>query len=46
MSLDQIVDKLVRGDVVRRAVTFPEGQDIEEMAADRGRAGHRRRAPS
>jgi UPF0755 protein len=32
MSLDQIVDKLVRGDVVRRAITFPEGRDIEEMA--------------
>ena len=32
MSLDQIVDKLVRGDVVRRAVTFPEGLDIAEMA--------------
>lgn len=33
MSLDQIVDKLVRGDVVRRAITFPEGKDIEEMVA-------------
>jgi UPF0755 protein len=32
MSLDQIVDKLVRGDVVRHAITFPEGLDIEEMA--------------
>jgi UPF0755 protein len=32
MSLDQIVDKLVRGDVVRRFVTFPEGRTIEEMA--------------
>jgi UPF0755 protein len=32
MSLDQVVDKLVRGDVVRRAITFPEGRDIEEMA--------------
>ena len=32
MSLDQIVDKLVRGDVVRRPITFPEGRDIGEMA--------------
>lgn len=33
LSLDQIVDLLLRGDVVRRAITFPEGKDIEEMAA-------------
>lgn len=33
MSLEQIVDKMVRGDVVRHAVTFPEGKNIEEMAA-------------
>jgi UPF0755 protein len=32
MTLDQIVDKMVRGDVVHRMVTFPEGTDIEEMA--------------
>jgi UPF0755 protein len=32
LSLDQIVDLLVRGDVVRRGLTFPEGKDIEEMA--------------
>jgi UPF0755 protein len=32
MSLDQIVEQLVRGDVVRRTITFPEGRDIEEMA--------------
>jgi UPF0755 protein len=32
MSLDDIVTKLVKGDVVRRAVTFPEGSDIEAMA--------------
>jgi UPF0755 protein len=31
LSLDQIVDLLVRGDVVRRVITFPEGRDIEEM---------------
>jgi peptidoglycan lytic transglycosylase G len=33
MSLSQIVDKMARGDVVRRFVTFPEGRNIEEMAA-------------
>jgi UPF0755 protein len=32
MSLEQIVDKLVRGDVVRHVVTFPEGMNIEDMA--------------
>ncbi|HUG54489.1 MAG TPA: endolytic transglycosylase MltG [Vicinamibacteria bacterium] len=32
LSLHQIVDKLVRGDVVRRVVTFPEGKNIEDMA--------------
>jgi UPF0755 protein len=32
MSLEQIVDKLVRGDVVRHTVTFPEGTALEEMA--------------
>ena len=32
MSLDDIVGKLVRGDVVRRTITFPEGSDIEAMA--------------
>jgi UPF0755 protein len=32
LSLDQIADLLVRGVVVRRTVTFPEGKDIEEMA--------------
>jgi UPF0755 protein len=32
MSLDQIVDKMVRGDVVHHMVTFPEGTDLEEMA--------------
>lgn len=31
MSLRDIVDKLVRGDVVRRAVTIPEGSDLEDM---------------
>jgi UPF0755 protein len=33
LSLAQIVDKLTRGDVVRREVTFPEGLGLEEMAA-------------
>ena len=32
MSLDQIVDKMVRGDVVRHTVTFPEGTGLEDMA--------------
>jgi UPF0755 protein len=32
LSLDQIVDILIRGDVVRHVITFPEGKDIEEMA--------------
>jgi UPF0755 protein len=32
MSLDDIVDKMVRGDVVHHMVTFPEGTAMEEMA--------------
>jgi UPF0755 protein len=32
MSLEQIVDKMVRGDVVHHMVTFPEGTAMEEMA--------------
>jgi UPF0755 protein len=32
MSLEQIVDMLVRGDTVRRDVTFPEGRSLEDMA--------------
>jgi UPF0755 protein len=32
MSLEQIVDKMVRGDVVRHTVTFPEGTNLEDMA--------------
>lgn len=32
MSLDEIVDKFVRGEVARHDVTFPEGKTIEEMA--------------
>jgi UPF0755 protein len=32
MSLDDIVTKIVKGDVVRRTITFPEGSDIEAMA--------------
>jgi UPF0755 protein len=32
MSLEQVVDKLVRGDVVRHTVTFPEGTNLEDMA--------------
>ena len=32
MSLDDIVTKIVKGEVVRRTITFPEGSDIEAMA--------------
>lgn len=32
VTLDGIVDKLARGDVIRRVVTFPEGSDVETMA--------------
>ena len=32
MSLAAVVDKLVRGDVVRREVTFPEGKNLAEAA--------------
>lgn len=32
VTLDRIVDKLERGEVIRRVVTFPEGSDIETMA--------------
>ena len=32
LSLDEIIGMLVRGEVVRREVTFPEGKSLEEMA--------------
>jgi UPF0755 protein len=32
MSLEQILDKLARGDVVRRPVTVPEGRSLAEIA--------------
>ena len=32
MSLDQIVSKIVRGEVARHDVTFPEGKALDEMA--------------
>jgi UPF0755 protein len=32
LSLAEIVDKLARGDVVRREITFPEGRGIDEIA--------------
>jgi UPF0755 protein len=32
LSLDQLVDLLARGELVRRDVTFPEGRTLEEMA--------------
>jgi UPF0755 protein len=31
LSLEQIVDKLVRGEVVRRTLTVPEGSSIEDI---------------
>lgn len=33
LSLSDLVDMLVRGDVVHRDVTFPEGKTLDEMAA-------------
>lgn len=33
LTLEQIVERLVRGEVVRHDVVFPEGKTIEEMAA-------------
>ena len=32
LDLGQIADKLVRGEVVRHVVTFPEGTNLEDMA--------------
>jgi UPF0755 protein len=32
LDLGQIADKLVRGDVIRHVVTFPEGSSLEDMA--------------
>jgi len=32
LSLAQVTDKIVRGDVVRRELTFPEGKNIAEAA--------------
>jgi UPF0755 protein len=39
MSVEQIVDKLVRGDVVRHTVTFPEGTNLDDMARLAGAKG-------
>jgi UPF0755 protein len=39
LSLEQIADKLARGEVVRHEVTFPEGRVIEEMAEIAGAKG-------
>lgn len=33
LNLEQILDLLVRGDVARRAITFPEGRTLAESAA-------------
>ncbi len=32
LSLEQVLDKLVRGDVVRRPITVPEGHSLAEIA--------------
>ncbi len=39
LSLEEIVDLLVRGEVVRREVTIPEGRTLEETAALVGAGG-------
>jgi UPF0755 protein len=39
ISLEQIVEQLARGDVVRREVTIPEGRTLEETAALAGAQG-------
>jgi len=33
LSLSEILEKLLRGDVARRPLTFPEGRSLEEMAS-------------
>lgn len=33
LSLEQIADLLVRGEAIRRDLTFPEGKNIDEMAS-------------
>jgi UPF0755 protein len=39
LCLDQIVDRLVRGEVARHDITFPEGRTIHEMAELAGAHG-------
>ena len=39
LSLEQILDQLVRGDVVRRALTVPEGRTVAEIAEIVGARG-------
>lgn len=33
LTLEQVLERLVRGETARRDVTFPEGRNIDEMAA-------------
>lgn len=33
LSLENVLDKMLAGSVVRRTVTFPEGTDLEDMAS-------------
>ena len=39
LSLEQILGKLARGEVVHRRIVFPEGADIQEMAEIASRQG-------
>jgi peptidoglycan lytic transglycosylase G len=44
LSMEQLVDLLVRGEVVRHDITFPEGKTLEEMASLAAARGLDRRA--
>lgn len=39
LSLEELLERLVRGQAVRRDLTFPEGRNLDEMAAIAGRFG-------
>jgi len=39
LSLEEVLERLVRGESVRRDLTFPEGRNLEEMAEIAGRFG-------
>ena len=44
MSAREVIDKLARGDVFLRPITFPEGLTIQQMAQIYERDGGGRRA--